>query len=156
MLPVPATHSLFPLTWSSPLFPNRMFRLSCVTFIRNWAMSSWPTETQPWQRFVSCVMWKNSPNNYQSSVAFQISKRFITSVCRNISPPTFRLSSRQAESWLEIFTTASRSCGTELRRWPSARRRMQLIFSCLAESSGISLLWVWSYCRYLASRENAC
>lgn len=63
-------------------------------------------------------------------------------LCRNISPPTSRLSSQQAESWLEIFTTASKSCGTEPRKWRSARRRTQLISSCLAKSSGISLLWM--------------
>lgn len=58
MLPVPATRCPFPLSHPSPLFPNRMFRLSCVTLTRKRAMSSWPTESQPKQRFVTYTRWK--------------------------------------------------------------------------------------------------
>lgn len=64
---------LFPLTHDSPLFPNRMFRLSCVTLTRKWAMSSWPTELQPLQRFVTHIEWKNPPNNHRLTSAFKMS-----------------------------------------------------------------------------------
>lgn len=46
----------FPFTLALTHFPNRMFRLSCVTRIRKWAMSSWPTELQRRQRFVMLVL----------------------------------------------------------------------------------------------------
>lgn len=140
MLPVPATQCLFPLTHTSPLFPHRMFRLSCVTLTRKRGMSSWPTESQPWQRFVTWTTGRKSPKYNHLTRCFL--RAVLSLLCRNISPPTSRLSSQQAESWLEIFTTASKSFGTEPRKWRSARRRMQLISSCLAKSSGISLLWI--------------
>lgn len=60
---------------------------------------------------------------------------------RNTSLLISRHSFCQAERWLEIFTAASKGCGTELRKWQNGRRRMQLIFSCLAGSSGIWLWW---------------
>lgn len=135
----------------TPLFPNRMFRPSCATLARKRVTSSWLTEMQLRRRFAH-VSWLRLYISLKESLAFKeftqhkraLPDFFFFSFCRNISQLTFRLSFQQAESWLEASTTASRSCGTELRRWQSAQRRMHLISSCLAKSSGILLTWVWS------------